>query len=166
MTILVYFNFIWLMNFLYGSRNLNFWSELSFRSPHENEHGSFTWFFASFSCHVIRLCFDCWIFGPLVMVGILFSLYSSKGSIYFIKEDTFISIFRPGRWFKGFSSQRITDMIHSCQVCVCVKRLNPIFASAGRGGMQSGTASNKATWYRSLISSACLLHVPFRVTTG
>ena len=45
---------------------------------------------------------------------------SSMGVANYVIGNTFSSIFRPGFSFKGLSSLRITEMIHSYQVCLCV----------------------------------------------
>ena len=79
------------MNFLYGFRNLSFWSEVSFGSPHENEYRFFQY---GSSPVVLVMSLDCaWAVGSCTWFHGWHSdfRYSSKGSMYFVKEDTFMS---------------------------------------------------------------------------
>ena len=79
------------MNFLHGFRNLNFWSVVSFGSPHENEHRFFQY---GSSPVVLVMSLDCaWVVGSCTWFHGWQSdfRYSSKGSMCFVKEDTFMS---------------------------------------------------------------------------
>ena len=65
----------------------------------------------SWSCCFMEFCLAClYTLNLIVCVWIIY-LTIRRRTIIFLIDDTFISISRPGCWFKGFSSQRVTERI-------------------------------------------------------